>query len=143
MINSSNSTSTRLGIIGTMVAVTLAFCARACKTNAFSTLINKGTNKTPSSLAAAAAAAVSAETATNMEDVVRKYFDGVNKKDPEQIKSCFNEKATIRDVCGINDTKRDVVAQDLADRCMEFLAAHPDCKVDFHYGCVCFLSFRG
>ena len=69
-----------------------------------------------------------------MEDVVRKYFDGVNKKDPEQIKSCFAEKATIRDVCGINDSKRDVVAQDLADRCMDFLAAHPDCKVMFHYG---------
>jgi hypothetical protein len=72
--------------------------------------------------------------AAAMEDVVRKYFDGVNKKDPEQIKSCFGAKATIRDVCGINDSKRDVVAQDLADRCMEFLTAHPDTKVDFHYG---------
>ena len=130
MISSSNSTSTRLGIIGTMVAITLALCVRACKTQAFSTL-NKGLATRPSS---SLAAAVSAETATKMEDVVRKYFDGVNKKDPEQIKSCFSEKATIRDVCGINDTKRDVVAQDLADRCMEFLAAHPDCKVDFHYG---------
>lgn len=69
-----------------------------------------------------------------MEDVVRKYFDGVNQKDPEQIKSCFAEKATIRDVCGINDSKRDVIAQNLADRCMDFLAAHPDCKVMFHYG---------
>jgi len=71
-----------------------------------------------------------------MENVVRKYFDGVNKKDPKQIESCFDSKATIRDVCGISDTKRNVMPKDLADRCMEFLAAHPDCKVDFHYGYV-------
>lgn len=72
-----------------------------------------------------------------MEDVVRRYFDGVNKKDPDQIKSCFEEEATIRDVCGMNDAKRSVRSQDLADRCMDFLAAHPDCKVDFHYGPTC------
>ena len=94
-----------------------------------------------------------------MENVVRRYFDGVNKKDPEQIKSCFAAEALIRDVCGINDAKRSVKSQDLTDRCMDFLTAHPDTKVDFHYGyvvgqifvclcvylCVCvptFLSWR-
>ena len=69
-----------------------------------------------------------------MENVVRRYFDGVNKKDPEQIKSCFATEATIRDVCGINDAKRIVKSQDLADRCMDFLTAHPDTKVDFYHG---------
>eukprot|EP00957_Ditylum_brightwellii_P098803 7526919-Ditylum_brightwellii.AAC.1 len=49
------------------------------------------------------------------------------------IQSCFAETATIRDVCGINDSIRSVNTQDLADRCMDFLTAHPDCKVDFHY----------
>ncbi|CAB9502286.1 expressed unknown protein [Seminavis robusta] len=88
-------------------------------------------------MASAFSAPSAAAQATAMEDVIRKYFDGVNKKDPEQIKSCFGDKATIRDVCGINDSKRDVVAQDLADRCMEFLTAHPDTKVNFHYGPEC------
>ena len=105
-----------------MVAVTFALCPQAYKAHAFSS-VKAAVSTTPVDAAA-------------MEDVVRKYFDGVNKKDPEQIKSCFGDKATIRDVCGINDTKRDVVANDLADRCMEFLTAHPDCKVDFHYGYV-------
>mmetsp|Transcript_1552 Transcript_1552/g.2117 ORF Transcript_1552/g.2117 Transcript_1552/m.2117 type:complete len:194 (-) Transcript_1552:256-837(-) len=72
-----------------------------------------------------------------MEEVVRKYFDGVNKKDAEQIKSCFAEEATIRDVMSGNDQPRKVKAQVLADRCMEFVTAHPDCKVDFHYGPEC------
>lgn len=69
-----------------------------------------------------------------MENVVVRYFDGVNKKDPVQIKSCFANEATIRDVCGINDAKRVVKSQDLTDRCMDFLTAHPDTLVQFHYG---------
>lgn len=70
-----------------------------------------------------------------MENVVRRYFDGVNKKDPEQIRSCFGEEATICDVV-VSDAKRNVKAQFLTDRCMDFLAAHPDCRVEFHYGYV-------
>lgn len=71
-----------------------------------------------------------------MESVVRKYFDGVNKKDPDQIRSCFGEEAVIRDVV-VSDAKRTVKSQILADRCMDFLTAHPDCKVDFYYGPEC------
>lgn len=70
---------------------------------------------------------------SSMENVVRKYFDGVNKKDPVQIKSCFGEEATICDVV-VSNKKKTVQSQVLADRCMDFLTAHPDCKVDFHYG---------
>jgi hypothetical protein len=71
------------------------------------------------------------------EQVVFKYFDGVNKKDRNQIASCFGDKAIIRDVCCINSSDREVTPGDLADRCMEFLQAHPDCVVDFHYGPTC------
>jgi len=71
------------------------------------------------------------------EKVVFKYFDGVNKKDRDQIASCFGEKTVIRDVCSINSCEKEVKPGDLADRCMEFLQAHPDCKVDFHYGPKC------
>eukprot|EP00545_Synedropsis_sp_CCMP1620_P003734 CAMPEP_0119023782 /NCGR_PEP_ID=MMETSP1176-20130426/30632_1 /TAXON_ID=265551 /ORGANISM="Synedropsis recta cf, Strain CCMP1620" /LENGTH=87 /DNA_ID=CAMNT_0006978915 /DNA_START=11 /DNA_END=271 /DNA_ORIENTATION=+ len=56
----------------------------------------------------------------SMEDVVRKYFDGVNKKDPVQIKSCFGEEATICDVV-VSSTKKTVKSQILADRCMDFV----------------------
>jgi hypothetical protein len=75
-----------------------------------------------------------AQTAQKMEAVVRRYFDGVNKKDPVQIRSCFHETATIRDVCGVSNMDRTVQAEALVDRCMEFVTAHPDCKVDFYYG---------
>jgi len=68
------------------------------------------------------------------EELVYKYFDGVNKKDRAQISSCFpKEGATIRDVCGVSNSEKIVSNDVLADRCMEFLAAHPDCKVDFHF----------
>ena len=68
------------------------------------------------------------------EDVVHKYFDGVNKKDRDQIASCFpSTGARIRDVCGVSSMEKDVSQDILADRCMEFLAAHPDCKVEFYY----------
>ena len=76
-------------------------------------------------------------TSTQREKVVRQYFDGVNKKDRDQIASCFADSAKIRDVCSINSSERTVTPSDLADRCMEFLQAHPDCVVDFHYGPEC------
>mmetsp|Transcript_65563 Transcript_65563/g.77631 ORF Transcript_65563/g.77631 Transcript_65563/m.77631 type:complete len:182 (-) Transcript_65563:102-647(-) len=71
------------------------------------------------------------------EAVVYRYFDGVNKKDRDQIASCFAPDARIRDVCGVSNTEREVTPDDLADRCMDFLAAHPDTKVDFYHGPVC------
>ena len=76
-------------------------------------------------------------TPSQRENVVVSYFDGVNKKDRDQIANCFADKAVIRDVCGINSSERQVKPSDLADRCMEFLAAHPDCIVKFHYGPEC------
>ena len=81
--------------------------------------------------------AVQASPVAQMEATVRRYFEGVNQKDPDMIRSCFGSTATIRDVCGINDSKKTVQAQDLVDRCMDFLTAHPDCRVDFHYGPEC------
>ena len=72
-------------------------------------------------------------TKRKMEQTVRRYFQGVNDKDPEMIRSCFGTTATIRDVCGINDSKRTVPAKDLVDRCVDFLSAHPDTVVDFYY----------
>jgi myo-inositol-1(or 4)-monophosphatase len=71
---------------------------------------------------------------TKAEEVARRYFDGVNKKDPVQLRSCFGESATIRDVCGLDSTVRTVDSEILVERCMEFVAAHPDCLVQFHYG---------
>uniref|UniRef100_A0A7S4JJF8 SnoaL-like domain-containing protein n=1 Tax=Odontella aurita TaxID=265563 RepID=A0A7S4JJF8_9STRA len=72
------------------------------------------------------------------EEVVGRYFDGVNKKDAEQIASCFgSDGARIRDVCGPSGVEREASRDQLADRCMEFLAAHPDARVDFHYGPTC------
>eukprot|EP00550_Attheya_septentrionalis_P004741 CAMPEP_0198293808 /NCGR_PEP_ID=MMETSP1449-20131203/18941_1 /TAXON_ID=420275 /ORGANISM="Attheya septentrionalis, Strain CCMP2084" /LENGTH=144 /DNA_ID=CAMNT_0043993531 /DNA_START=95 /DNA_END=526 /DNA_ORIENTATION=+ len=75
---------------------------------------------------------------TLREEVVKRYFDGVNKKDADQIRSCFDPAGTnIRDVCGINSTFRKATPDQLADRCMEFLAAHPDCVVKYHHGPLC------
>eukprot|EP00640_Fibrocapsa_japonica_P007597 CAMPEP_0113937712 /NCGR_PEP_ID=MMETSP1339-20121228/4276_1 /TAXON_ID=94617 /ORGANISM="Fibrocapsa japonica" /LENGTH=155 /DNA_ID=CAMNT_0000940583 /DNA_START=103 /DNA_END=570 /DNA_ORIENTATION=+ /assembly_acc=CAM_ASM_000762 len=72
------------------------------------------------------------------ENVVFNYFDGVNKKDREQIKSCFDPSGTkIRDVCGVSNTEKQCTPDMLADRCMEFLAAHPDTVVDFYHGPIC------
>jgi len=72
-----------------------------------------------------------------MEDTVKRYFQGVNEKNPNMIRSCFADEATIRDVCGISDQKRTVQADALVERCMEFVTAHPDCLVQFHYGPEC------
>jgi hypothetical protein len=68
------------------------------------------------------------------EEVVRRYFDGVQKQDREQIVSCFSPSGTtIRDVCGVSNSERLATPEELGERCMEFLAAHPDTKVMFHY----------
>lgn len=80
-------------------------------------------------------------TPEQREEVVRKYFNGVNKKDRKQIKSCFADKAEITDVCALNVSKRPVDSDILAERCMEFVTAHPDCKV-CDYGLVCFKLYN-
>ena len=80
---------------------------------------------------------ISTDLALAMEATVLRYFEGVHTKDPAKIRSCFGETATIRDVCGINSSVRTVPASDLVDRCMDFVTAHPDCAIDFHYGPEC------
>jgi len=75
-----------------------------------------------------------------MEATVRKYFEGVNRKDPTMIRDCFGDKATIRDVCGINSHQKTVPASTLVERCMEFVTAHPDTLVRFHYVRVTYLQ---
>lgn len=67
-----------------------------------------------------------------MEAVVRRYFDGVTNKDAEQIRSCFADEASITDVVNAN-TKNTVKSKLLVERCMDFVTAHPDCVVKFHY----------
>ena len=68
------------------------------------------------------------------EKVVKAYFDGVGKQNREQIVSCFNPEGTvIRDVCGVNSGSKLATPDQLGERCMEFLAAHPDTSVFFHY----------
>lgn len=85
----------------------------------------------------AARAFSATSTPVQLEQVVKNYFRGVHENDPKLIRSCFGETATIRDVCGINDNVRTVPSSDLVDRCMEFVAAHPDVEIDFHYGPEC------
>jgi hypothetical protein len=68
------------------------------------------------------------------EEVVERYFDGVLKQNRQQIVSCFNPSGTkIRDVCGVFSGERVATPDELGDRCMEFLAAHPDTKVMFYF----------
>ena len=57
----------------------------------------------------------------------------VSLKDRQQIASCFPETASIRDVCGLSQEEKSATRDQLADRCMEFVTAHPDCVVHFHY----------
>mmetsp|Transcript_13573 Transcript_13573/g.25505 ORF Transcript_13573/g.25505 Transcript_13573/m.25505 type:complete len:195 (+) Transcript_13573:75-659(+) len=72
------------------------------------------------------------------EEVVSRYFDGVRTQNREQIVSCFHSSGTtIRDVCGVSNTERLATPDELGERCMEFLAAHPDTKVMFHYKPTC------
>lgn len=68
-------------------------------------------------------------TPEQREEVVFRYFDGVTRKNRDQIQSCFADEASITDICSLNASKRMVDSDLLADRCMEFLAAHPDCRV--------------
>ena len=73
------------------------------------------------------------------EQVVENYFKGVDKKDRALISSCFADTVTIRDVCNLNASSetREANPDTLADRCFDFLAAHPDCSVFFHYRPTC------
>ena len=67
------------------------------------------------------------------EAVVERYFDGVQDQNREQIVSCFSPSGTkILDVCGVSNSERIATPAELGERCMEFLAAHPDTKVKFH-----------
>jgi len=77
------------------------------------------------SAAAFSAAAATRDTA-RMEAVVRQYFEGVNQKDPKMIRECFGDSAKIWDVCALKaSSHRTVQAEDLVDRCMDFVTAHP------------------
>lgn len=80
---------------------------------------------------------VSLDQALEMETVVRQYFEGVHGKDPKMIRGCFGDTATIRDVCGLNSDRKTVNSDSLVERCMDFVAAHPDCALDFYYGPEC------
>ncbi|KAG7350777.1 hypothetical protein IV203_010137 [Nitzschia inconspicua] len=72
------------------------------------------------------------------EDVVNRYFDGVQQQNRDQIISCFDPRGTkIRDVCGVSNSERMATPVELGERCMEFLAAHPDTMVKFHYKPTC------
>ncbi|KAL9178373.1 hypothetical protein ACHAXT_000020 [Thalassiosira profunda] len=81
---------------------------------------------------------VSLQILKEKEAVVRRYFEGVNQKDPAMMASCFADQVELRDMCGPSKgAPRFASAQDMADRCMEFLAAHPDCIVEFEHPPMC------
>jgi hypothetical protein len=91
---------------------------------------------------AANALSVSPNLVEKMEGTVRRYFQGVNDKDPVMIASCFGDSARIRDVCALSQDNpiqqaKTVEASTLVTRCMDFVKAHPDCSVDFYYGPEC------
>ena len=73
------------------------------------------------------------------ERVVHKYFHGVDTMNISQIQECFNaEGATITDIRnrpdGSTQNPSNTVKPDfLADRCKQFLTAHPNCDVKFYY----------
>ena len=69
---------------------------------------------------------LTSDVQNEMEYVVKRYFQGVQDKNPEMIRSCFNDVASLRDVCGINDSTRTVSSDILVQRCINFVAAHPD-----------------
>ena len=79
------------------------------------------------------------------ERTVHTYFHGVDTKNIPQIINCFSKDngAIIRDVCALSNRdasyeelgkKSSVTPDFLGERCNEFLGAHPDCCVKFHYG---------
>ncbi|KAL7465984.1 hypothetical protein ACHAXS_006277 [Conticribra weissflogii] len=80
------------------------------------------------------------------ERVVHSYFHGVDSKNIPQIERCFGDDgAIIRDVCRLARREGEVreergklaTPKELGERCREFLGAHPDCRVRFHYGPTC------
>lgn len=83
------------------------------------------------------------------EAVVECYFDGVQRQNRDQIVSCFAPSGTkIRDV-GIlaastnnNKSERWATPDQLGDRCMQFLGAHPDTRVKFHFPPTCGRGLR-
>ena len=74
---------------------------------------------------------VESEEADAMEAVVRRYFEGVNKQSHAQISSCFAPTVELRDMCGPSPGLKTATAEQMADRCCDFLRAHPDCVVRF------------
>ncbi len=76
------------------------------------------------------------------ERLVHKYFNGVDTQNIQQIAECFHpDGAIIRDVCALtnkdvpyDEVGRLVSPEFLGERCREFLVAHPDADVLFHYG---------
>ena len=81
------------------------------------------------------------------ERIVHTYFHGVQTKNIPQIINCFSDDGTIiRDVCNLqqqssttNENKKEeegklVSKEFLGERCNEFLMAHPNTVVKFHYG---------
>lgn len=73
------------------------------------------------------------------EQVVENYFKGVDTKDRDLIVSCFADNVTIRDVCNLDASSetRAATPDILATRCFDFLGAHPDTNVLFHYPPTC------
>ena len=73
------------------------------------------------------------------ERVVHKYFHGVDTRNISQIRECFNaEGATITDIRNRPDgstqnPSNTVTPAFLAERCEQFLNAHPECDVKFYY----------
>ena len=83
------------------------------------------------------------------EEVVECYFDGVQQQNRDQIVSCFAPSGTkIRDVGILATSTNSDISERLAspdqlgDRCMQFLAAHPDTRVKFHFPPTCGRGFR-
>ena len=82
------------------------------------------------------------------ERIVHTYFHGVQTKNIPQIINCFSDDGTIiRDVCNLqqqsstttnDENKKEegklVSKEFLGERCNEFLMAHPNTVVKFHYG---------
>lgn len=63
---------------------------------------------------------------------MRRYFAGVNAQDAAAIRSCFAATVQLRDMCGLSrGAPRTASRDDMAQRCMEFVAAHPDVEVYF------------
>jgi len=72
------------------------------------------------------------------EEVVRQYFEGINQKNFEKITDCFADSVELVDVCGPSKGKPTYATNvQMAERVAEFVAAHPDCVVDFHHPPVC------